>query len=268
MQANGDKSIHSSSSASPETLVPAVSRALMLLERLARQRQPMSSSRLAAELSLPKSSVHGLCNTLLHHGFLRRQGDGGFLIGSRVMGLAEAFVADTNVAQEFSAMWQDIGQSPDESIILSVLSGTDSVYVAARNSVRPLGLAFNVGMRLPAWLTGSGKAILAFLPRKTLEALFPEGPLERLTGKGPANTRELHEELAEIRARGYSVDDENIRQGVVSFGAPVFDATGGVAAGIAMCINRAQLEPNGNDRHRDAVMLVARTLSQRMGASR
>ena len=136
--------------AGPESLVPAVSRAVMLLERLARQRQPMTSASLAAELALPRSSVHGLCNTLLHHGFLRRQGDGGFLIGSGVMNLAHAFQADTNVTQEFGAMWHDIGQSPDESVVLSVLDGADCVYVAVRNSVLPLGLAFNVGMRLPA----------------------------------------------------------------------------------------------------------------------
>ena len=149
-----------------EPLVPAVSRAVLLLERLARQRRPMSASLLAAELALPRSSVHGLCNTLLHHGLLRRQADG-FLIGSGVMHLAQAFAADTNVTQEFGEMWRDIGQSPDESVILSVLDGADCVYVAVRNSLRPLGLAFNVGMRLPAHLAGSGKAMLAWLPRAT-----------------------------------------------------------------------------------------------------
>ena len=249
-----------------ETLVPAVSRAVLLLERLARQRQPMSSSLLAAELALPRSSVHGLCNTLLHHGLLRRQGDGGFLIGSGVMHLAQAFVADTNVTQEFGEMWRDIGQSPDESVVLSVLDGTDCVYVAVRNSLRPLGLAFNVGMRLPAHLTGTGKAMLAWLPRRTLDALLPDGPLERLTDHGPRSTEQLHVELALIRERGYSVDDECVRQGVLSFGAPVFDSAGAVVAGIGMCINKAQLARDGADTHHAAVMRVARTLSTRLGA--
>jgi len=252
--------------APPESLVPAVSRAVMLLERLARQRQLMSASLLAAELALPRSSVHGLCSTLLHHGLLRRQGDSGFVIGSGVMHLAQAFVANTNVAQEFGEMWRDIGQSPDESIVLSVLAGTDSVYVAARNSERPLGLAFNVGMRLPAHLTGTGKAILAWLPPGTLDALLPSGPLERLTEHSPRSLAQLHGELADIRASGYSVDDECVRLGVLSFGAPVFDATGAVVAGIGMCINKAQLAPDGTDHHHEAVMRIARTLSLRLGA--
>ncbi|HEX6362806.1 MAG TPA: helix-turn-helix domain-containing protein, partial [Albitalea sp.] len=166
-------------------LVPAVSRALTLLDRLAVRREPMTLARLAAELALPKSSVHGLCNTLMSFGYLRRQDDGSFLIGPRVMGLAEAFIAGTNVAREFDALWADAGIATDETILLSVLSGAEVIYVGARNGVRPLGLAFNVGMRLPAHLAATGKAMLAYHPSETVRALFREEPLPSLTAKGP-----------------------------------------------------------------------------------
>ena len=56
-------------------LVPAVARALTLLDRLARGREPMTLARLSSELALPKSSVHGLCTTLVSFGYLRRQAD-------------------------------------------------------------------------------------------------------------------------------------------------------------------------------------------------
>ena len=83
----------------------------------------MSLARLSSELALPKSSVHGLCTTLVSFGYLRRQADGAFLIGPRVMGLAEAFVAGTDVAQEFNALWAGSGLAPEETVVLSVLSG-------------------------------------------------------------------------------------------------------------------------------------------------
>ena len=89
---------------------------------------------------------------------------------------------------------------------------------------------------------------------------------ERLTEHGPRSTDELHAELAAIRERGYSIDDECVRRGVLSFGAPVFDSSGAVVAGIGMCINKAQLAPDGSDTHHEAVMRVARTLSTRLGA--
>ncbi len=245
--------------------MPAVTRALTLLDHLARQREPMSLAQLTNELALPKSSVHGLCNTLMSFGYLRRQPDGGFLIGPRVMSLAEAFVSGTDVAKEFNALWADAGAPPEETIVLSVLSGGDALYIAVRNSARPLGLAFNVGMRLPAYLSGSGRAMLACLEPAAVRSLYAAAPMTRLTHKGPRDLEALLKELATNRKRGYSVDDEAVREGVCSFGAPVFDATGQVVAGVAVCINKALLGADRGDRHRDAVLAVARALSQRLG---
>ncbi|MGZ5278033.1 MAG: IclR family transcriptional regulator, partial [Caldimonas sp.] len=246
-------------------LVPAVSRALALLERLAGAREPMSLARLAAELALPKSSVHGLCNTLVSFGYLRRQPDGTFLIGPRVMGLAEAFVSGTDVAQEFNALWTDSGSAPEETVVLSVLSGNDALYVGVRNSARPLGLAFNVGMRLPAYLSGSGKAMLAWLPAEEVRRRFAAGLGVRLTRKGPRDLDALQKELALTRRRGYSVDDEGVREGVYSFGVPVFGASGDVVAAISVCINKALLGADRGARHRQAALAVAADLSRRIG---
>ncbi len=246
-------------------LVPAVTRALSLLDRLARQREPMSLAQLTHELALPKSSVHGLCNTLMSFGYLRRQPDGAFLIGPRVMTLAEAFVSGTDAAQEFNALWADAGAAPEETMVLSVLSGPDALYVAVRNSARPLGLAFNVGMRLPAYLSGSGRAMLAYRDPDEVRKLFGAGLMQRLTAKGPRDLAALQKELALNRKRGWSVDDEAVREGVYSFGAPVFDATGQAVAGVAVCLNKALLGADRGARHRQAVLAVARTLSQRLG---
>ena len=244
-------------------LVPAVSRALTLLERLAQQREPMSLARLASELELPKSSVHGLCNTLLRFGYLHRQDDGAFRIGPGVMPLAEAFVASTGITQEFNALWLDA--EPDETIILSVLNGPDVVYIAARNGRRPLGLAFNVGMRLPAHLAATGKAMLAFQPVEAVRSRFGSAALAPMNGRGPKRVADLLAELKLIRQRGHSIDDEGVRAGVYCIGAPVFDATAQPVAGLGVCLNKAMLGDDAGARHRDAVLRAARTLTQRLG---
>ncbi len=248
-------------------LVPAVSRALMLLDRLAQRREPMRLAQLSTDLALPKSSVHGLCNTLMSFGYLRRQDDGAFLIGPRVMTLAEAFIAGTNVAREFNALWSEAAIATDETILLSVLSGAEVVYVAARNGARPLGLAFNVGMRLPAHLAATGKAMLAFHEPDFVRQLFPHEPLPTMSGKGPRTVAALLKELARTRRRGHSVDDQTVREGVYSLGAPVFNAAGQPVAAIGVCINREQVDTEHGRRQTDAVMQAARLLSQRLGAA-
>ena len=246
-------------------LVPSVTRALALLDLLAQERAPMGLARLASSLGLPKSSVHALCNTLLTLGYLRRQGDAGFFIGPRVMPLADAFVSGTDVAQSFNRLWDEMGTPPEETVILSVLNGTDVVYVAARSGVRPLGLAFRVGMRLPAHLAASGRAMLAFQPPEAVRAMYAGFPLSP-PARGAALTVDvLLEELAHTRRRGYSVDDEGVREGVHCIGAPVFDATSAVVAGVGVCIQKAVVDAPTRAKHLKTVLRVAGDLSQRLG---
>jgi DNA-binding IclR family transcriptional regulator len=252
-------------SARPPGHVPAVARALAVMDLLARERKPMNPTGVAAALALPKSSVHGLCNTLLSFGYLRRAENGALQIGPGVMGLAEAFVASTNVAGEFDALWRDAA-TPDETFILSVLNGAEVVYVGVRNSPRPLGLAFSVGMRLPAHLAATGKAMLAFLEPAAVRTIFPRGPLPGMPGRASIGLPKLLAELALTRERGYAIDDGGVREGVYSLAAPVFDARGRPVAGIAVCINKAALSAAEQRRQRLLVTQAAQRLSQRLGA--
>jgi DNA-binding IclR family transcriptional regulator len=244
--------------------VPAVQRAVSLLDLLARTGRPHSLAELTHTLGLPKSSVHGLCHTLSANGYLRRV-EGGFFIGPAVMSLAHAFSRHTSLSNEFAALWQELPQPPEDTVIVSVLIGNEVLYVATRNGNRPLGLAFNEGMRLPAHLAASGKAMLAWRSESALRALFPTDPLPRLTGHGVDSVRALMDELARTRERGYSVDDEGVREGVVCFGAPVFGADGEPVAGLGMCLHKSRLDETTARSHQLAVTSIAGQLTQRMG---
>lgn len=248
-------------------LVPAVMRAMAVLDLLAQEREALSLTQLATRLQLPKSSVHGLCSTLVALGYLRRYDDGSYFIGPGVMALAQAFIGRTNAAQEFASLWQELSAPPEETVILSVLAGTDVVYVGARNSERPLGLAFTVGMHLPAHLAASGKAMLAFRDEARVRELYGDARLPRFHGTSSMTVKGLLDELAEVRERGWSVDDEGVREGVYAFGAPVFDAGGEAVAGISLCIHKATLDAKSELRHRGVVIDIARRLTQRLGGT-
>ena len=245
--------------------VPAVARAVALLNFMARQSNPVTLAQLVVELEAAKSSVHAICTTLVASNYLRKQADGTYRLGPQVVSLAESFLSTTDVAQEFNALWTETGSSPEETVLLSVLSGNESVYVAVRNSVRPLGLAFRVGLKFPAWISASGKAMLAHLPRDEVSRRFAGGLAPHLTKKGPRTLAALQSELEQTRRRGYSLDDEGIREGVYAFGAPVFDGTNNVAAAVSVCVSKTTLEKDGPERHLAVALKVARELSERLG---
>ena len=248
-------------------LVPAVSRALALLERLAGTREPMSLARLATDLALPKSSVHGLCNTLVSFGYLRRQPDGAFLIGPRVMGLAEAFVAGTDVAQEFNALWADARQRPEETVVLSVLS----------RHRRALRRRCATARARSAWPSTSACGCRPIC-RAAARRCSPAARRPRCGAASPAGLRRAPHAQGPARRRGPA-------QGARA-GAParlqhrrrrrarrrLFVRRAGVrrlrrrsVAGVAVCINKAQLGATAASATATPRSPSPPTLSQRLG---
>ena len=263
----GIASLPKADSAGGEQLdrVPAVVRSLAVLELMSRQTEPISLARLTAELAQPKSSVRAICNTLMSCGYVRRHPDGSYRLSSKIVSLAEQFLSGTDVAREFNSLWSDSRSSPEETVLLSVLNGNEAVYVAVRNSVRPLGLAFRVGLKFPAWVSASGKAMLAHLPKEEARRIASEGLKRSPRARNDPSLRVFLEELKLTRQRGYSIDDQGIREGVYAFGAPVFDATSTVVAAVSVCVSTASLEGDAGARHRDLALDVARELTERLG---
>ena len=156
-------------------------------------------------------------------------------------------------------------QAPDETVLLSVLDGDDVVYLSARNGTRPLGLAFTPGMRLPAHLAATGRAMLAFKPLVAVTQTSAAEPLAAMTPRSLTAPAELAAELARTRQRGYSIDDEGVRLGLYSVAAPVLDAGGRPVAGVGVCLNKSTMAAADLARQQQRVIDTARLLSQRLG---
>ena len=120
-------------------------------------------------------------------------------------------------------------------------------------------------MRFPAHLAASGQAMLAWHDEAFVRSLYAQPRLQRLRGSGPATLKALLTELAAVRERGWSVDDESLREGVCSFGAAVFDAAAKPVAGIGVCTHKATLNARNEARHCRMVVDVARRLTRRLG---
>ncbi len=250
----------------PRGTVPAVLRAARLLDALAGANEPLSLTTLTAQLGLPRSTVHGLCATLVLAGLATRFENGTYHLGARVLDLAQAFLARTDLTAEFTEILAATNPLPEESIVLSVLDGPDIVYVACRTGTRLFGFNLRIGMRLPANCTASGKAQLASLDEKQLAALASAGSLVGLTERSITDPAALLKELAQVRRRGYAVDTEETRKGIVCFGAPVFRSAAGPAiAAVGVSMPKVALDARQRARTIETVREVAAALSKRLG---
>jgi DNA-binding IclR family transcriptional regulator len=251
----------------PKGSVPAVVKAVRLLEVLAAAKEPLALAPLTNALGLPKSTIHALCSTLVHSGLVRRFENGSYHLGSHVMDLSHAFLARTDLTAEFTSLGESLCLLPEETIILSVLDGADVVYISCRNGSRPLGLNFRIGMRLPANCTASGKALLSTFPEERVVELAKASGLPALTRKSVTELPALMKQLQSVRRLGYSVDDEETHDGMVCLGAPVFDSNSTQAiAGIGVSLLKSATDARQKSSAIQAIQHMAMELSKRLGA--
>ncbi len=270
MRTSPPLALSKSNSLAPENgngkaLVPSLVRAVRLLDVLAGARNPISLASLTAELELPKSTAHALCATLVHTGVVRRTRNGDYLLGMHIMDWSHAILARTDITAEFSRIADSLNIFPEESLILSVLEGSDVIHIGCRNGTRPLGLNYRLGMRMPANTSASGKAILSTLPEAEILELASGFRALRKSVPTPAA---LLKELAEVRKRGYSIDDEETWEGMMCFGAPVVVPSQPQAvAGVAVSFFKAALSAKRRSAAIHAIRDLAAALSKRIGGS-
>jgi DNA-binding IclR family transcriptional regulator len=153
-------------------------------------------------------------------------------------------------------------------VTLSVLDGTDVIYLACHNGNRPLGVTFRIGMRLPAPYTATGKAMLSTLPGDEAADLLAGAWPAPLTRASVPTYAALAEEMAQARRNGYSIDNGQMREGMICFGAPVFDASGERAvAGLAVSFVTNDIDLATGQRLGRQIRELADQLSVRLGAS-
>jgi len=255
--------------ARPEkTLAPAVLKAARVLDALAGADAPLSLAELSRVVELPKSSLHTICATLLHLKLIQRAENGQMSLGPHLMNWANAFLERSDVTREFFAAWEEMNELPEETVTLSVLDGTSVVYIACRNGSRPLGVTFRIGMRLPAPYTATGKAMLATLADADIRAALPGTWPKPLSPNGCRNLRAFLAQMPEVRERGYSIDDGEVREGMRCFGAPVFGAGASHAiAGVAVSLMATEISREMQENAGQAIRRLADRMSARLGAS-
>jgi DNA-binding IclR family transcriptional regulator len=216
--------------------VPAATRALRVLRFLASQADPVTLQAIASAVGLPRSTAYHLLGVMVEEGFVvhlpeeHRYGLGvaSFEVGS---GYARQEPLQRIARRPLAALVDSVGQSAH----LAVLHGRDVLYVLEERAPGRPPLVTDVGVRLPAQLTASGRAILAVLPPSQVRALYPDrSAFVDRHGSGPSSPSALRALLVETRRRGFAMEDGEVTPGFASVAAVVVDHTGHPAAGVAV----------------------------------
>ncbi|MGK5451314.1 IclR family transcriptional regulator [Streptomyces radiopugnans] len=222
-------------------LVPAVTRALDILELFLDGDGILSAPEITRKLGLPRTTVHELVTTLAARSYLVPvpEQPGRYRLGVRTYQLGSRYAEQLDLAAEGQQVARSVAETCDETVHVAILEGADVIYIAKVDSTHAVRMVSAAGRRLPAHCTSVGKMLLASLPPDELDARLPgpgDEPLRAMTENSITSPERLREALAEIRGRGVAVERRESNPDVSCVAAPVRDGTGKVVAALSISV--------------------------------
>jgi DNA-binding IclR family transcriptional regulator len=246
--------------------VPAAERTLAVLRALAAQPRPVPAAALARELELPRSTTYHLLAVLESAGFVTHlPEERRYAVGVAAFEIGSAYLRHDGLERLARPLLAALTRETGHTIHLGILDGREVLYLVKEQPPAPDPLVTEVGVRLPAHLTASGRSLLARLPEAQVTATFPRAAsLSDRTGRGPRRVGELRGLLRRERMRGWSSEDGEVTVGFASVAAAAFDHGGRPAAAIGATFRREarpeEAWPGLAERLRDAAAELTRRL--------
>lgn len=244
--------------------VPAATRALRVLRFLASQPDPVPLDRIARACGLPRSTAYHLLHAMIDEGFVVHLPElHRFGLGVAAFEVGSGYSRQEPLQRIARRALADLVDHTRQSAHLAVLHGRDVLYVVEERAPGRPPLVTDVGVRLPAHLAASGRAILAALPSAQVRALYPDrAAFVDRHGRGPTTLPALRTLLTETRQRGYATEDGEITPGLASVAAPVLDHNGHPVAGVAVTYTSGEQDA---DTMAGQVRRTAASLTRRIG---
>lgn len=206
--------------------VKQIDNALDLFELFAKEKRPLTLTAIATRLSMPKSSVFNLLDTLLRRGLLyETRQRGGYYPTQRLGEIAAEIMDGDVVLQRIHGELERLAAETGETALLATRQGADIVYVDVVESTSPIRYFARYGERRPLCTTSSGKAILASYPPPEREQIIRSIDLVRYQENTLTEPEALLKNLARSIERGWTEDRAEFTPDVMGIGVPLVHGT-------------------------------------------
>ncbi|MDV6013688.1 IclR family transcriptional regulator [Haloechinothrix sp. LS1_15] len=223
--------------------VQSLVRGLAVITAFGEHAPELTLSEVARATGLTRAAARRFLLTLSDLGYVRSDGRY-FSLTAKVLELGYSYLSSMSLPEVAQPHLERLSTEVGESSSVSVLDGTDIVYVARVAVSRIMTVAINVGTRFPAHATSMGHVLLAGLDERALREYLEVAPLERITPHTITRPEALRAELTTVRDQGWALVDQELEEGLRSLAAPIRGRGGAVVAAVNVSshASRASLE--------------------------
>ncbi len=212
-----------------------IGKALRLLDLIGGESRPVPASRLLAVTGWPRPTLHRILAALAEEGYIRREaGRSGYVLGYRILELAQTVWAGSDLAAVASLELQRLRNLAGETAYLAIPHRDGVLSIGKFESPHAQRSAARLGVLKPWHCTSQGKAMLAFSDAGEVRRRLGDGPLPRFTAATIVDRAALEADLARVRASGFAIESEEIVEGSRCVGAPILDRLGRPVGAISV----------------------------------
>lgn len=246
--------------------IPNVKRALEVFELLAKHPDGFTLANLARATNYSKSSVFRILCTLEDCGYVAKDTDGRtFKMSRKLAALGYASFGESNIVSRSMDIIRKMRDTFGETSMLGTLLEDSCVLLEQAPGRHPFKFLGEVGMRICLHASAPGKAMLAYLPEEERERKIKRIDFVKFNENTITNEKDFRKELADVRERGFSMDNSEEIEGVRCLGAPVFDAHGYPAGAIWITGPGERVKSADMEKVGAKVREFADEISKRMG---
>jgi len=249
--------------------VQSLSRALRLMNVLAKHDQGLGLSELAQTVGLPISTTHRLLGTLQSEHFVRNETERGvWLIGVQSFVVGNAFLRSRNLTIVARPYMCDLMEQCGETVNLAIEEDGEAVYLEQIECRQTMRAIARTGGRAAMHASGVGKAMLAAMSDNRVEWIITRRGLSKVSEKTITTRHALRAELAAIRERGFALDDEENAVGLRCIASPIFDERSEPIAALSLSGPTVRIKRDMTNRLGQMVRDAAARITAQLGGAR
>ncbi|MFC7597664.1 IclR family transcriptional regulator [Terrabacter sp. GCM10028922] len=216
--------------ASPVDRAGAVAKVVRVVEAIT---DHSGVSEISRSTGLSTSTVHRIIQELVALGWVRGDGEHGYLPGAGLLTIAAR--ADSEAGMSVvGPILEKLRDATTHTVHFALRQGDQAVYVAKVEGHRAYEMRSRVGLAIPLHSTGIGKALMAALPEAEVRLLLGRTGMREMTPRTITEPDAMISHLHTIARRGYAVDNEENEQHTRCIAAVVRDHRGAPIGGISM----------------------------------
>ncbi|RKF14152.1 IclR family transcriptional regulator [Roseovarius spongiae] len=216
-------------------MVRSVAKAFRVLEAFDAHHPQMTLSQIAARTEMDLSSAQRFAHTLQTLGYLEKDSTTRqFELSVKTLDLSYRFTRTSRLVDRAMPVLQHLSKETEETINLTVLDGTEIVFISRFLSRHVLHTDVTIGTRLPAYCMAPGRAILSRLPEDEFEAVLAASDIRAHTQNTITDPKALREIIEQARLEGFATAFEELYHGDGSIAAPVLGANRKVMGAVSV----------------------------------